>query len=305
MLFILILTAVAITYAVISNLLIPRLNATTSLVSPLATLSGSDVLSVNKTNNTQALETIIKKSLTGNESSFGIIIKNLKSDEGYYLNEHLVFESASLYKLWIMATTYKQIQTGKLAENEPLNQTIRILNQKFGIDEEFAELTEGSITLTVNDALNQMITISHNYASLLLTEKIKLSNVVTFLNEHGLTESAVGTAGDSPTTTAYDTALFLEKLYQGEFADKEHTDKMILLLQNQRLNNKLPKYLPENTKIAHKTGELGLFTHDAGIIYTPKGDYIIVILSKSEDPSTAEEQISQISKAVYNRITHE
>ena len=72
------------------------------------------------------------------------------------------------------------------------------------------------------------------------------------------------------------------------------------MLKDQRLNRKLPADLPSNTVIAHKTGELGMFSHDAGIIYTPKGDYIIVVLSKSDTPAAAEKRIADISKAVYD-----
>jgi hypothetical protein len=45
------------------------------------------------------------------------------------------------------------------------------------------------------------------------------------------------------------------------------------------------------------------FTHDAGIVYTPKGDYIIVILSEADTPSDAEDEIGQLSEAVYEYFT--
>ena len=75
---------------------------------------------------------------------------------------------------------------------------------------------------------------------------------------------------------------------------------MIGLLKMQKLNEKLPKYLPNGTVVAHKTGEIDFLTHDAGIIYTKNGDYIIAIFSESDYPPGAKERIAQISKAVYN-----
>ena len=75
---------------------------------------------------------------------------------------------------------------------------------------------------------------------------------------------------------------------------------MLDLLKKQKLNNKLPANLPEGVEIAHKTGEIGYFTHDAGIVYTSKGDYIIVVLSQSDMPSAAEDRIASISKNVYD-----
>ena len=74
---------------------------------------------------------------------------------------------------------------------------------------------------------------------------------------------------------------------------------MLDLLKSQKLNNKLPKYLPQEIDVAHKTGEIDSLTHDAGIVYAPTSDYIIVILSKSDYPPGAEERIADISRAVY------
>ena len=86
----------------------------------------------------------------------------------------------------------------------------------------------------------------------------------------------------------------LEKL-----ADEQYTGLMVDLLKGQKLNEKLPKYLPKGTAVAHKTGEIGWFSHDVGIVYSPSGDYIIVVLSESESPAGANDRIAQVSKAVY------
>jgi len=245
----------------------------------------------------ERLKNTIDKALKEAQGTYGIVIRNLNTKEEYYLNEHRDFDTASLYKLWVMATAFTQIQSGQLKENSILSQNIQVLNNKFNIGSESTELTEGTITVSVKEALNKMITISDNYAALLLSEKVRLSNVSDFLKKNGLIESRLG---EPPKTTPYDIALFLEKLYKNELANEDNTQKMIELLSRQTLNNKLPKYLPSNLSIAHKTGELGYFTHDAGIVFTNKDEYLIVVLSESDNPSGAEERIAEISKAVYD-----
>lgn len=247
----------------------------------------------------KALGEIIDKELTGIKENYGVVIKNLKTGEYYTSGEKSTYEAASLYKLWVMATAYEQIKNGSLREDEVLSQDVEVLNEKFGISSESAELTQGTITLSVADSLYKMITISDNYAALLLTEKVRLSSVASFLEKNGFSESHVDVEG-APITTAYDIALFFEKLYRGEIIDSQYSAKMLSLLKEQKLNNKIPKYLPQGTIIAHKTGELGEYTHDAGIVYVDKGDYIIVVLSKTKDPSLAEEKISDISASSYN-----
>ncbi len=252
----------------------------------------------NQTNpHEDGLKTAVEQALKGTKGTYGVVIKNLKTGESYSMNEHRVFEPASLYKLWIMAEVFNQIQDGKLKEDEILSQDVSVLNEKFHISSESAELTEGTITLKVRDALHLMIANSNNYAALLLTEKIRLSNVKTFLKENNFNESFLG---EPPKTTAYDIATFLEKLYKGELGSQKNTQKMIDILKKQTINSKLPKYLPQEVSIAHKTGEIGYFTHDAGIVFSNRGDYVIVVMSESDSPSEAEERIANVSKAVFD-----
>jgi beta-lactamase class A len=199
-----------------------------------------------------------------------------------------------------MVVTVDQIQQGVVNNDDILTQEIEKLNEAFNIATDEAELTEGTISQSVEEALEQMITASDNYSALLLSEKIRLSNVTSFLQENGFTESTIGDIDGYPKSTAYDIALFFEKLYAGELATKENTQQMLELLKNQQLNNKLPKHLPEEVIIAHKTGELDAVSHDAGIVFTQKGDYIIVVMSETEDRYVAVERIALISKEVYD-----
>lgn len=247
-----------------------------------------------------SLEEAVDNALEGTQGTYAVAVKNLKSDETFYSNEHKVFETGSLYKLWIMTVVYQQIQNGQLTQDQVLSEDVATLNDKFNIDPDSAELTEGTITFTVRDALNQMITISHNYAALLLTEQIKLSSVATFLKENNFIESTVGTNGESPTSTVSDIAFFYEKLYKGEFANEQYTGEMIGLLKNQQLNDGLPKYIPGKSMVASKTGDIYLFKHDAGIVFTDRGDYIIVVMSESDNPPAAQERIALVSKAVFD-----
>ncbi len=243
-----------------------------------------------------SLKNTIEEVMRDTKASWGIVVKNLKTDESFSLNEHKSFEAGSLYKLWIMAEVINQIQDGVLKDDQVLSEEVASLNATFKLSEDVAELNQGTITLSVKEALKQMITISHNYAALLLSKRIKFSSVKEFLKAHDLNESLISES--APQTSAQDITNFFEKLYRGELANQESSQRMIELLKNQQLNHKLPKYLPSGTVIAHKTGEIGYFSHDAGIVYS-SGDYIIVVLSESDSPKAAEERIGKLSKAVY------
>lgn len=269
------------------------------LISPLAKdITQKTTSFINSQQNSEGLEKIVKTTFK-DDNNFGIVIKNLKTGERYYFNEEKTFETASLYKLWVMAAVFNQIQNGKLKETDILSKDVEELNKDFNIASDSAELTEGTITWPVQNAIEQMITISDNYSALLLTERIGLSNVAAFLENNGFMQSKVGVDNKNPISTASDIALFLEKLYNQQLANKEYTDKMLDLLKNQQLNGKLAKNLPQDTVIAHKTGELNDISHDAGIVYSPKGDYLIVIMSKTEDSEKANEKTAEVSKEVF------
>lgn len=239
----------------------------------------------------------IDDALAGTRGNYAVIVKDLTTGATYSKNSERTYPTASLYKLWVMAETYHQIEEGKLDEEASMSANVESLNKAFGIASESAELQEGSFAMSVSEALEKMITVSHNYAAYMLTQKIKTSNMKTFLETNGLTHSKVG---PDPESTASDMALYLEKLYTGKLSSEEHTKKMLDLLAGQKLNDRIPKYLPKGTKVMHKTGELDRVKHDVGIVSGPKGDYIIVLMSDSGDQLAAAERLANISKNVYD-----
>lgn len=275
-----------------------------TIISPLAenpypneTVLGSNTNTISESaNSTSSLPTLVQNSLQNNKGTYSVVIKHLGTGEQYFLNEHHIYQSASLYKLWTMSVVYSQINDGKLTEDDILSEDIARLNSIFKIPEDAAELQKGTISMPIKKALEQMITISHNYSALLLTQKVKASSVSRFLKDYNFNDSKTGTLAK---TSAHDIALFYELLYKGEIVNQEYSQKMIDLLSRQRLNDRIPKYLPPGIQIAHKTGELDGVKHDTGIVYTNKGDYVIVVMSDTPRPADAAETTALLSKAVY------
>jgi beta-lactamase class A len=131
----------------------------------------------------KALRQTIQPLFKNTEGTYGVVVKDLKTGAQYTFNEHRTFATASLYKLWIMAETYEQIKEHKITEDDIVSDDVASMNQNFGISSDSADLTDGVITLRIADALNQMITISHNYAALLLTEQLHESTINDFLTK--------------------------------------------------------------------------------------------------------------------------
>lgn len=237
-----------------------------------------------KNNLQPALGQIAEKSLEGTTGRYAIYIKNLTTGESYQRNENEIFDAGSLYKLWIMKAIFEKIKAGDLKEDEPLEAGVSKLNSQFGIEN--PELTDGVLQFSILSAIEQMITISHNYAALALLTKIGQDTTI-------------------PTqVTAQDVGKFFEDLYQGKIIDPEYSQKMTEVLSRQKVNDRIPKLLPEGIKVTHKTADIGSFEHDAGIVFSNPpaggGDYIIVVLSQSDLPQAAGERIANISKAIYD-----
>lgn len=243
----------------------------------------------------EELEKIIQKELQDAEGTYAVTIKNLKTHEYYYYNEEKLFDTASLYKLWVMATIYDEIEKGNLSKDKQIGFDAQIINERLDITSESAEITEGFVGNTVEGSLERMITISDNYSAHILYLTTGWGKVGNFLEKYGFKNSST----DKLQTTAFDIMSFYEKLYNGEIVSKSASTEMIEILKRQQLNDRIPKYLPENVETAHKTGELGAVKHDAGIVYSPKGDYIIVLLSETNNQTTASEIEAKISEKVW------
>lgn len=245
----------------------------------------------------RTLSDVVEHSLAGTKGKYAVVVKNMKTGEEYIFNEHEKYDAASLYKLWVMASAYKQMSEGKLKKDEVLSDSIANINKSFNIASDEAELTDGDLTTTVDNAINQMITISHNYSALILSRRIGSSYISNYIDELGLKESSFDAP---PQTTASDIALFYEKLYRKELVNAASSMQMTETLKKQQLNDRIPKKLPSHIAVAHKTGELGWAKHDAGIVFTPQGDYVIVVLSESDFPAGAAERIADLSKDIYD-----
>ncbi|MBI2621188.1 MAG: serine hydrolase [Candidatus Levybacteria bacterium] len=257
------------------------------------------------------LADIAEKHLLNNSGEYAIVIKNLKTGENYFYNENKKFNSASLYKLWIMAVAFQKIKDGLLSEDDVLTLPLSYLDDTLSTTTPTPTLEGFSpspsleeeprfISMSTGDAIERMITISDNYAALLVASRSGTTNVIQFLKDYNFKNSNFR---QPPQTTAEDTSLFFEKLYKGEIIDKDYSEKMVDILKNQTLNDRIPKYLQKNTPVAHKTGELFNAKHDAGIVYSSKGDYIIVVLTDTNDVKKAIESIANFSKAVYDYFT--
>ena len=70
----------------------------------------------------------------------------------------------------------------------------------------------------------------------------------------------------------------------GSLINPSTSNEMVEILKNQVYKDIIPKYLPDNVKVAHKTGWISGVRHDSGIVFLENGKkYVLILLSKNLD----------------------
>lgn len=247
--------------------------------SPLAyTTPRKKPLIVNKRSQNQkqvALTRLIDAELTKLDGDYALVIKDLTSDVSYSKNENKEFTSASIYKLAVMYKIYD------LIENQNLNPQ--------------QEVYPG---LTINKALELMITVSDNDSALALAQMAGWDNIQSTLERDSITGFHL--TQEEPQVTAKAVSQLLEKIYFNKALSQKASQEMKQLLLDQNIDDRIPKYLPSDILVAHKTGELDFVRHDVGIVFGKKSDYIFIILSETPAPGDTVENIANLSKTIYN-----
>jgi beta-lactamase class A len=103
-------------------------------------------------------------------------------------------------------------------------------------------------------------------------------------------------------TTAYEQAYLFREIYRGRRISRDVSRRCLQTLLQQHLHDRIPKRLPQGVPVAHKTGLENGVCHDAGIIFTPKGDLLICVLTghNYRTASVAKKLIADISLDAYN-----
>ncbi len=260
----------------------------------------------------------ISSELTKNKGIFAVAYKDLSSGEEILINEKISFHAASTMKTPVLIEAYKQAATGKfkiqdsiLVKNEfksIVDGSLYSLNSKDDSDVELYKM-EGK-KVKIYDLLYLMIIKSSNLATNLVIDLVGAKNVNNTMRQmgasdiqvlRGVEDNKAYRKGMNNTTTAYDQMLIFSKMANGEIVSQETSDEMINILLDQKFNDKIPAKLPNNVKVAHKTGWITGVNHDAGIIFLPDGrKYVLVLLSKDlEDDQAAVQSMAKISKLIY------
>lgn len=239
------------------------------------------------------------------------------------INEHKEFHAASTMKTPVMIEVYKQAEEGKLQ----LSDSVLVKDSFYSIvdssiyqmdvnEDSEAKLYQliGQKT-TLYHLVRDMITYSSNLATNIVIDLVDAKKVTQTMRDlgapdiqvlRGVEDIKAYELGMSNTTTAYDLMQIFKHLGQRTAVkDPEANQQMIDILLEQQFNEQIPALLPDEVKVAHKTGWISTASHDSGLVILPDGrQYVLVMLSKnwtSSDDSMA--LFAEISKQIYDFYT--
>ena len=242
-----------------------------------------------------SLPSLLDSRISSFSGGAGIVVQD--GVTGKILYQHDPDEeviTASLYKLGVLLEAERRVDAATL------RYTDSITIEPEDVTEDGSYESAGT-TLTVDDALEQMITVSDNGAALALQRILGAHEINTTLAALKIQPFTLAEdPNDDNVASPRAIATFFTLLAQRTLVSRAASDRMLQRLERQEINDRLPAQLPPGTVVAHKTGNLGFATHDAGVIYGKAGDPVVVVAMTWDSPEDeAIDLIQSIGSLVY------
>lgn len=219
------------------------------------------------------LETTVKNQISSYRGTWSLYFKRLDTGESFCINDSSMV-AASLIKLYVYGAASSAVENGTLSNYD--------------------------------STLRSMISDSDNTACNTLIDAVGMSAVNSFISQWGYAQSQLNrkmlASGNENYTSTSDCGALLEQVYNGSYVSADTSEALLDAMLNQSRRWKIPAGLPGGTTSANKTGELSDVENDAAIVYSPSCTYILCIMSDGVNPGTAQSNIVELSRTIYNYL---
>lgn len=230
-----------------------------------------------------------------------VVVRDLSGGSVASLEADRQLPAASLFKLPIMVEVLKQQRLKRLAPDQLLE-----IRQEHWTDGSGVLQARIGESLPVSELLRLMVEESDNIAALVLLDAVGVENVNATMQAMGLRQTRLrdrmAGEGGLHLTSAADMAKLLEEIAAGRLIDAQTSEQALRLLELKQANTWLGEELPWWVKVAHKWGSLPSARHDAGIVYSPRKTYVLVVLTQGGKGEEAQSVIARTSRAVFEQI---
>lgn len=204
------------------------------------------------------------------------------------------FETASVIKAYILAALYQMVQEGRASLSDEI-----VYEQSQYVDGSGMLRALGvGARLKVKDTATMMIICSDNIATNMVIDYLGLENINAVVRQLGFENTVLHNPlhfdqyDKLGTTTPQDYGMLLRQMALGELVSPQASAEMLHILRQQHYNTMLtgefpPYYLDceetgdeELIWVASKSGSMNACRNDGGIIHTPYGEYVLVLMNK-------------------------
>jgi beta-lactamase class A len=264
-----------------------------------------------------SLELALRRLIADSGAEVAVAYRTLDGRTEVLIDADKTFHAASTMKVAVMIELFGQAHTGALSLDDPLpitNQFHSIVDgSRYALTEDdaadkdvFAALGR---TLSLRQLCEAMITVSSNFATNLLIEKLGVENIrhtVTALGADGMhvlrgvEDQKAFDKGLNNTTTARALLVLLERIAEGRAVDKESDAGMVRILARQKVSpDAIPAGVSAGIVVAHKTGNITRIHHDAAIVYAAKPYVLVLLVRGIDDLQKSAALMAAMSKVVY------
>ncbi len=238
------------------------------------------------------LEERIEAELKSYDGTMGLYMDDLKGNVITRFPDE-PFETASTIKVYILAALFDAIEQGKASLKDMLTCEERFWIDGSGI---LGSLEVGT-TLSVKNVATLMIIVSDNIATNMLIDYLGIDSINACIQKLGCKATKLHNVLDFAkyhqlgTTTPRDYASMFVRIANRTLVSPEASQQMWEILSQQHYNSMIVKSLPQFYVdpdnydeqlfwFASKSGSMNACRNDGGIITTPYGSYVIVMLNK-------------------------
>jgi len=264
-------------------------------------------------------EVAIQARIEKSGADVAVYFRTLDGKSEWTVRPDEPFHAASTMKIPVMIELFHQVKLGKVKFDDALpikNEFHSIVDGSVytlsAADDSEAELykVDGQ-TRTLGDLCELMITVSSNFATNLLIEKLGVENIRGTVHElgadgmnvlRGVEDGKAFEKGLNNTTTARGLGVLLWTIAEGKAVDAESSRQMIAILQRQKFNEGIPAGLPAGIAVAHKTGEITKIHHDAAIVFAKRPFILVILVRGFADSKTSAALMADITGKLFEAI---
>lgn len=242
-----------------------------------------------------SLSARIKAELTSYNGKMSVYIDDFKGNK-VEIDADEAFETASTIKTYILIDLFQQVHDGLKSLDDILTYTKDNFIEGSGV----LQSLDFGAQLSVKNFATLMIIVSDNVATNVMIDYLGIDHINETIKKWGFNDTTLHNKIDFEnydklgTSTPRDYGKAFTMLHEGTLISKEACEQMLEIFKKQHYNSMITKDFPqfylsgddsfateeEQITVASKSGSMNACRNDGGIVFTPYGDYVVVLFNK-------------------------